>query len=209
MQDRDVNQPEFWENIYDNQESPDWDLGQPAPPFVSLLTSDSPPPPGKIAVLGCGTGYEVVLFAAHGFDVVGVDFVPSAIRGAGKRLQGANLKAELLKRDMFDLLNEYQSHFDYALEHTCFCAINPVRRAEYVQLVQTILKPTGTFIALFFALPPDGRPPFGTTEGEIHSLFEPAFEISELHIPLNSVERRQGKELFAVMKPRLLMIDDF
>ena len=201
MQNRDVNQPEFWENIYQHQESPGWDLGQPAPPFVSLLTGDSPPPPGKIVVLGCGTGYEVALFVAHGFDVVGVDFAPSAIQDAKQRLQGANLKAELLQRDIFDLPNEYQSHFDYVLEHTCFCAINPTRRPEYVRMVQTILKPTSAFIALFFALPPDGRPPFGTTEGEIRSLFEPAFEISALHIPPDSVERRQGKELFSIMKP--------
>ncbi|MCZ6680022.1 MAG: methyltransferase domain-containing protein [Candidatus Poribacteria bacterium] len=196
-----INQPEFWEKVYQRAESPGWALEQPAPPFVSLLTGEAPPAPGKIAVLGCGTGYEVALFAEHGFDVVGVDFAPSAIRGAKKRLQRANLKAELRRLDIFDLPGKYQSHFDYVLEHTCFCAIEPARRAEYVRMVRAILKPTGALIALFFTLPPDGRPPFGTTAQEIRSLFEPAFEIARLYIPPDSIERRRGKELFAVMKP--------
>jgi len=202
MQAHDVDEPKFWENIYKSQSSPGWDVGQPAPPFVALLTGDSLPPPGKIAVLGCGKGHEVALFADHGFDVVGVDFAPSAIRDARGRLQRENLKAELLQQDIFSLPNEHQSHFDYVLEHTCFCAINPVRRSEYVQLVQTILKPTGTFISLFFARPPRSGPPFGTTKKEIRLLFEPAFEISTLHVATNSIERRQGRELFAIMKLR-------
>ena len=78
----DVNHPEFWENIYQSEVPPGWELGQPAPPFVSLLMGDSPPPPGRIAILGCGTGNEVALFATHGFEVVGVDFAPSA--GSGR-----------------------------------------------------------------------------------------------------------------------------
>ena len=204
MSTPDVNHPEFWENIYQSEVPPGWELGQPAPPFVSLLMGDSPPPPGRIAILGCGTGNEVALFATHGFEGVGVDFAPSAIQGAKRRLQNANLKAELIQRDIFELPNVYPHHFDYVLEHTCFCAIAPFRRPEYVRMVHTILKPTGLLIALFFALPPGGGPPFGTTEKEIRSLFEPAFEISVLHVATDSIARRRGKELFALMMPRLM-----
>jgi methyl halide transferase len=202
MQPSNINLPDFWEGIYQRTGSPRWDLGQPAPAFVSLLTGDSPLPPGKLIVLGCGTGNDIVAFASRGFDVVGVDFAPSAIRGAEERLAQATLTAELLQRDIFDLSREYSSHFDYVVEHTCFCAIHPDRRPEYVRLVQTLLKPTGMFIAVFFALPLGGGPPFGTTESEIRSLFEPVFNISTLHVTPNSVERRRGKELFAMMTPK-------
>jgi SAM-dependent methyltransferase len=201
MQTSDVNQAHFWEAIYQS-ESPGWDLGEPAPPFVSLLAGPSPPPPGRIAILGCGTGNDVSLFAAHGFEAVGVDFAPSAIGSAENRLRSANLKAKLIQEDIFNLPSVYHGHFDYVLEHTCFCAIDPSRRQEYVRMVEAILRPTGKFIALFYLIPPGVGPPFGTTEKEIRSLFENAFEVLELRVPTDSVERRRGKEMFAVMAPR-------
>ena len=45
--------------------------------------------------------------------------------------------------------------FDYLLEYTCFCAIDPKRRTEYADLVDRLLKPGGTYIDLAFPL--DGR----------------------------------------------------
>jgi methyl halide transferase len=35
-----------------------------------------------MAVLGCGRGYDALLFASHGFEVVGFDFAPMAIAQA-------------------------------------------------------------------------------------------------------------------------------
>jgi methyl halide transferase len=59
---------EAWEQRY--QEGQDrWDLGCPTPPFINLLASDQAPQPGKMAVLGCGSGEDAVLFSTAGFDV--------------------------------------------------------------------------------------------------------------------------------------------
>jgi SAM-dependent methyltransferase len=195
---------EFWEGRYQDGTTR-WDLGQPAPPFVTLLDSPNAPPPGKIAVLGSGRGHDALLFADRGFEVIGFDFAPSAIQAAtiaarsrqslaqSLAQSSAQSSAQFLQRDIFELGNEFANQFDYVLEHTCYCAIKPSQRSDYVQVVQTILRPNGELIGLFWAHSrPDG-PPFGTTADEIKQQFA-AFEPILFIQPTNSVDSRKDEE---------------
>jgi SAM-dependent methyltransferase len=64
---------------------PTWDIG-PRAELVELvnsgrLTPDTLPP-GRAVDLGCGTGANALFLAEHGFDVVGIDFSPTALRKA-------------------------------------------------------------------------------------------------------------------------------
>lgn len=193
---------QYWENRY-IEGTTGWDLGQAAPPFVSLLDSVAAPKPGKIAVLGAGSGYDALLFAQRGFEVIGFDFAPSAITqsvalraiaSATEIAQNNGISAQFLQRNIFDLPTEFPHYFDYVLEHTCFCAIDPGDRTSYVQLVKSLLKPNGELIALFWAHNQPGGPPFGTTTAEIRQYFEPDFTINSLTLANNSVPQRQGQE---------------
>ncbi len=184
---------EFWENRY-IEGTTGWDLGQAAPPFVSLLDSTAAPKPGKIAVLGSGSGYDALLFAARGFEVIGFDFAPSAIISATELAQNKGISTQFLQRNIFNLPAEFPHYFDYVLEHTCFCAIDPGDRPSYVKLVKSLLKPSGELLALFWAHNQAGGPPFGTTTTEIRQYFEPDFKINSLDLVNNSVPQRQGQE---------------
>ncbi|BAZ40463.1 thiol methyltransferase 1-like protein [Calothrix sp. NIES-4101] len=83
---------EAWEQRY--QESRDrWDLGCPAPPLINLLASAQAPQPGRMAVLGCGSGQDAMLFSVAGFDVVGFDFAPSTIAKASTTAKARELSA--------------------------------------------------------------------------------------------------------------------
>ena len=42
---------------------------------------------------------------------------------------------------------EYSNFFDIVIEYTCFCAIAPQRRSEYIKSVNNILNKNGQFIA--------------------------------------------------------------
>ncbi len=185
--------PSYWEDRY-QQGTTRWDLGQPAPPFVSWLQAQPAPLAGRAIALGCGRGYEALLFAAHGLQVVGVDFAPSAIATAKALAKKQALSAQFLQRDIFDLLPEFTSSFDYVIEHTCFCAIDLAQRPAYVQLVRQLLRPGGEVLALFFTHNRPGGPPFGSTVQEIQQLFTPDFQILELEPVENSVPDRQGEE---------------
>jgi len=184
---------EFWEDRYQSG-SDRWDLAQPAPPFIRLLDSPAAPLPGRMLVLGAGRGHDALLFADRHFEVVGVDFAPSAVAAATAAAQARSLKAEFLQRDIFNLLPEFAGQFDYVLEHTCFCAIDPNLRPAYVNLVRSLLRPGGELIALFWAHTRSGGPPFGTSLAELHELFGGEFDILSLEPVTHSIESRQNEE---------------
>lgn len=187
--------PEFWEFRY--QEGTDrWDIGKAAPALVTLLNSPQAPPVGKTLVLGCGRGYDALLFAEKGHDVVGVDFAPSAIAQAREFAQSANLRVEFLQQDIFTLPKDYQNEFDYIVEHTCFCTLPPEHRSAYLNLVPSLLKPKGELIGIFFTHNREDGPPYGIQPSQIRALFTPQFEILQLDPIENSIPSRQGEEHF-------------
>lgn len=194
-----VANPEFWEAHY-QEGTTRWDLGQAAPPFVSLLDSPTAPLPDRMAVLGAGRGYDALLFAQKGFEVIGFDFAPSAIADSTALAQNSGIPAQFLQRSIFDLPAEFPNYFNYVLEHTCFCAIDPSDRPAYVKLVKSLLKPQGELIALFWAHSKPGGPPFGTTIAEIQEYFQSDFEITSLTLATNSAPERQGEEYLGRFK---------
>jgi methyl halide transferase len=111
MMDPNLLSAEYWDRRYQEGSTP-WNLGVPAPPLVSLLASPNSPTPGRIAVLGCGTGYDALLFAEHGFEVVGFDLSALAIEAAKSVALERGLTVEFLERDIFALIPEFSQSFD-------------------------------------------------------------------------------------------------
>lgn len=200
-----VDRPQFWESLY-RSGADGWDLGAATPQFVALLRSPQAPPPGRLIVPGCGRGYDAILFASHDFEVVGVDFAESAIRAARELATRAGVRCEFLQDDLFALPARYQDNFNYVLEYTCFCAIDPARRPEYVEVVARPLHPGGEIIGLFYPLALPGQPltgpPYPVFEEEIRRLFAPKFALEILEPAAHSVPRRSGRELFARFRRR-------
>jgi len=189
-----VSTSEYWQQRY-QEGTTRWDLGQAAPAFVSFLQSHSLQP-GKVAVLGSGRGYDAIAFAKSGFDVIGFDFAPAAIHEATAIAQASGSSVKFLQRDIFDLPIEFSQYFRYVIEHTCFCAINPQQRQDYIKVVREILQPRGELIAIFFTHSRPGGPPFGVSPEEIKQYFATDFEILKLEPITNSVPARQGEEHF-------------
>jgi len=196
----DVNSARKWEANYERQ-TDGWDLGGPTPVFKRLIASRQLIP-GRMIVPGAGRGHDAREFARHGFQVSAVDFASHAVYEM-QRLADPAAPVEILQRDLFALPHELNSSFDYVLEYTCFCAIDPKRRAEYADLVTRLLRPNGMYIDLAFPL--DGRaggPPFAVTESEIMELFmERGFKLISREKPDESVSpRRHAEELFIFQK---------
>lgn len=195
-----VEEVEFWESYYQTKVTP-WDLGMPSPPFKSYLESPPVVAPGKMAVLGCGKGNDCLLFATYGFEVTGFDFAPSAVAETKLKFEAAGLssKNSVVQKDIFNLQNHY-GQFDYVLEHTCFCAIEPSRRKDYSDVVRGLLQPDGKFIALWWLLDRKSSdlPPFSVARSQIFELFSD-FKCDVQFEPKDSVPDRLGQELFTVM----------
>lgn len=195
-----VNSAQKWEADY-ARHTDGWDLGGPTPVFQRFASSKQFKP-GRMIVLGAGRGHDARLFARHGFQVTAVDFASQAVQEM-QRLADPTAPVEIFQQDIFTLPETMNNSFDYILEYTCFCAIDPTRRAEYADLVARLLKPNGLYIDLAFPL--DGRmggPPFAVTEAEILDLFEKrGFRLLSREKPKESVSpRRHAEELFIFQK---------
>ena len=187
-----VSTPEFWTDLY-VRGGDGWELRQPAPALVEFVER-TPPAPGRIAVPGCGRGHDVRYLARHGHTAVGFDFSPAAIAEARALADADGVPAAFVERDIFVLGRDHERAFDGVWEYTCFCAIDPTRRAEYVRAMGTILKPGGWLLACFFPMRrrADG-PPFPVSEREVRRLFARGFRFERAYRP-RSVRLRQGQE---------------
>ncbi len=187
----------FWESRYESRTTA-WDLGEGAPPFAIAVESLKP---GKMAVLGCGAGHDAALFADAGFDVVGFDFAPGALELAAS-LYGDLFALE--QADIFNLPSTWHGKFDYVLEHTCFCAIDPRQRDAYMRTVCNLLKPSGTLVGLFWHHGETDGPPFDTTPEELLARLSPHFT---LPLPLKITEyshpKRANQEFLIVARRRV------
>ena len=195
-----VNSARKWEADY-ARHTDGWDLGGPTPIFKRLATSGQFKP-GRMIVLGAGRGYDAREFARHGFAVTAVDFALQAVQEM-HRLADPAAPVEILQHDIFTLPETLNHSFDYVLEYTCFCAIDPKRRVEYADLVTRLLKPRGLYIDLAFPLDRrKGGPPFAVTEAEIIDLFQKrGFKLISRETPAESVsQRRNAEELFIFQK---------
>jgi SAM-dependent methyltransferase len=197
----DVSSPSFWEENYRSGRT-GWDLGRPTPVFERLAESREFPP-GKMLVICAGRGYDARLFARLGFKVTAVDFAEEAVQEM-LALNEPETSMEVIQADLFDLPVFIKEEFDYILEYTCFCAIDPRRRAEYINSVTNLLKPGGIYIALAFPIGGrTGGPPFVVTPDElVDPLNEMGFELVTREIPDDSVPGREGIEELLILKKK-------
>ena len=148
---------------------------------------------------GAGNAYEVGYLHEQGFtNVTLVDFAPAPIEAFAERYP--NFPAAHLVCADFFALSPAQYQFDWVLEQTFFCAINPAHRDEYVAQMAALLKPNGKLVGLLFDKD-FGReePPFGGTKAEYQQRFAPYFDIETMETSYNSHPARQGSELFIKM----------
>lgn len=194
--------PTDWEARYRAGDMP-WDKGSAAPPLVDFLARLQLR--GEVLVPGCGPGHDVRAIASQpgaAASVTGLDVAPTGIAMAMSHPPVANERYE--QGDLFALPEQWTGRFDWVVEHTCFCAIPPYRRSDYVQAVFHVLKPGGLYLAIFYMNPdhPSG-PPHGSTREEISGLFDPFSELLEEWMPRHAFEGREGRELCQLRRKRL------
>lgn len=182
---------DYWETRYQTGDMR-WEKGGPSPGLVDFLVAHPEVPRGTVCVPGCGTGHDVREFARAGFDASGFDIAPGAIRLSEQKTRAAGLKAKFQLADF--LHDEPPQKFDWLLEHTLFCAIQPQERDDYVRAVLKWLKPGGQYLAVNYLIPDEDGPPFGTTRQELWRRFSPEFELVEELVP-RSYPNRTGLEL--------------
>ena len=146
---------------------------------------------GQVLVPGSGTGHDVRLIAGQGADVLGLDISPRAHSAAVSfnNYKNANFRIG----DFLYLSDDLKDKFDWVVEHTCLCAIDPDQRASYLQSARLAIKEGGHLLAIFFreVQAYDGSgPPHPISSDEIQSLFAEGFERVTSYTPSKHYDSR-------------------
>jgi len=161
---------------------------------------------GKVCVLGCGKGHDAIEFSKYNNDVHAVDFSIEAIKDLKSRSKAQDVKVSLHNKDIFLLADSHKGYFDMVYEYTCYCAIDPDRRADYFSMVYEILEENGIFFGIMIPLDKDiyneDGPPFGVDMKQIKTLTSGLFEIVTNEFSDYSIEPRKGREKVLILKKK-------
>jgi SAM-dependent methyltransferase len=181
-----------WNRRYEEGDTP-WDKGEAHPVLRDLPARGALA--GRILVPGCGAGHDVRALARQGLAVTGLDIAPLALEQAWRH--GCVAGETYVPGDFLRPPPGLRGSFDGIFEHTCFCAIDPARRADYVEAAASLLRPGGRLWAVFFVNPDHdgGGPPFGCPREELDSLFGGRFRLLEECAEIPTFPERSGREL--------------
>ena len=187
---------EDWQKRWRDKETP-WDLMGVTPALIGLV-KERTVAGLDVLVPGCGRGHDAHFMARRGATVEAVDFAPEALETA-RRIYPAS-PVTWRCEDVTKMA--YRDRFDLVWEYTCFCALEPSLRNDYLDRVAAALKPAGSYVGLVFAkVPqPEQGPPFQIDAQAFRALLEDRFTIDGFE-PLTerSVKARRGSEIwFAV-----------
>ena len=150
---------------------PRWDTGIPVPELVRFVAEN---PAGNALDLGCGTGTNLLFLAEHGWSVSGIDFVPSAIRMAKKKLRP--YQATLLQEDVTRLASlTLPGPYDLLLDVGCFHTLSLGNRQKVMDGIRRWLNPGG-FIMIYAFQPMDDSDSRGISRQDMTALFDHGFE---------------------------------
>jgi len=190
-----------WQRRYEQNDTP-WDKGAPAPALIKFLHEKQIA--GRVLVPGCGRGHEVrVLGTQPNTSVVGLDLSATAIAQA-KDLSSQSVSdpdINFIVGDFFHLPSKLKRSFDWLVEHTCFCAIEPHQRPDYVRAASSALRTDGKIFGIFYLNPDtESGPPFAISKKELSELFDSHFTLLEEWVPKESFPGREDRELVRVMQ---------
>jgi len=197
----DINSPEFWEEKYFANDIP-WDTKATTPALINSINHSESK---KIAILGCGYSKDSIFLAKLNHSVYPIDFASKPIDYLNNIKKREDLDTLFpVQENIFEINSKYFNFFDIVLEYTCFCAIEPQRRSEYIKSVNNILNKKGQFIALFFPTERkeedlDKGPPFYVNLDETLLMFKNNFNIVKIDKNPNSIKPRKGFESLVIM----------
>jgi SAM-dependent methyltransferase len=128
-----------WDDRYLQSDTP-WETGHPSTELQRAV-QDETIPRGRAIDLGCGSGANAVWLAQQGFNVVGVDFSPTAIDRARQRATDAGVAVQFHAADVLRL-PELGTTFKFFFDRGCYHVLRRSGQATcYVQVVKQLMAP--------------------------------------------------------------------
>ena len=137
------------------------------------------PPYGKALDLGCGSATWGVRLAARGWQVTGVDNVPTAVARAQQCVREAGVDMRVVLGDVTRLLEvAVGSGYDLVVDTGTFHGLTPAQRLDMGREVTAVAADDATVILDCFAPRRRGPLPRGCTQSDVEAAF-PAWRITD------------------------------
>ena len=83
---------QHWEDVYtqNNPKTLPWNAGGPDPDLVRMIKTGIIPV-GQALDIGTGPGHDAVFMIQHGFNVIGIDISPTAVKLARENASNSGL----------------------------------------------------------------------------------------------------------------------
>ena len=125
--------------------SPPWVIDEPQPTIVQLERDGRIT--GQVLDAGCGTGEHTIYLAQRGYDVLGIDFSPTAIARASEQARTLGVPAKFEVADVMDLSGP--PRFDTIVDSALFHVFGQrEERLRYAANLHAVCRPGGRVYVL-------------------------------------------------------------
>ena len=165
---------EFFNSAYEG--TPPWDIGRPQKEIIRVAKDGEIS--GRVLDAGCGTGENTLYLAGLGFDVWGIDAVPSAIERAKEKAEKRGVTVNFLVSDAFKL-QSLHTKFDTVIDCGLFHVFSDEERPIFAAGLSSALSPGGKYLMLCFSEHEPGLyGPRRVTQAEIRAAFSKGWKIN-------------------------------
>jgi SAM-dependent methyltransferase len=174
----------FFESIYaraagDAQRVPWADL-RPCPMMVEWLNRSAcglVRPGARALVVGSGLGDDVLELCRRGYDAMGIDISPTAVRWSQRRLP--EIADRMMVADVLTAPTRWRRRFDLVVEIYTLQSLGAACRALAAKALAEVLSPSGVLLIICRRReddepPPESGPPWPLTAQELAELTDSA-----------------------------------
>lgn len=127
----------LFDDAYKSGTAP-WVIGEPQKAVVDLERAGLIR--GRVLDVGCGAGEHTILLTKLGYDVLGVDYAPSAVEQARRNAEAKGVEARFEVADAMDLGN---ARYDTIVDSALFHIFDATDRPRYVRSLHAACRPGG------------------------------------------------------------------
>ena len=184
---------DYWENRY-VEGTTGWDTGyitRPIKEYIDQLEAKSL----SILTPGSGPSHEAEYIHQQGFENIHIIDMSELAMDTFKKRYPTFPESQIHVQDLL----EHTGKYDIIIEQTCFCALEPHLRNQYLNHIKSMLNLNGKYVGLLFQhmeLSDTDGPPFGGDLSYYLELFGNHFEIKTMEDCYDSIDPRAGNELW-------------